>query len=664
MCSTDYYRKITPHPDDYVDIWKVEAKRDYERLIALGGRPTRPMRLHFMWKITMKDGMFTYRDEDENADVIQEPDVTSEENGLAFTHWSRESIKWKEELERWERFRETQQRYNQDRLETDLELENTDAELVDVLSKLDDWQLFEFIQQKKVHEAETIYTQCQRGMVRFQEIEIGTRTAASAPDVFEPIQGWLRYMQDGQKKLEASQDELLWVKNQWKEVLEEASHSIGASQKLQEQLEDKFEKQTNAIYRQLREKGARPSHAVYPPDRNAEFSQRIQHWISESSTFTAELWNWRIFLKWRRHRKNVDDPKPDSQKGPSQVYSCTELFEHLVEYRQCELDKAVSWVNCWRPQVRGYAEAEAGEEASLQEKRARPLANEDDEKLRDARAYAYAEQPHGRTKAEQAQVFVRRAEEKVSDAAKRLEESKQELQTVLAESGRLTTGDILVEDSKAQLQPRSPKSSSPQRLRKSRRLLKQDDPTREKQRRSKKEHLRKVGAKMDNTKTEQQTLQTSSMNPDLVGEDDDIEMTEAPSPALAHGVVKFEGAESRDTVMTDIEDPPNYTFSSPSICHPGPTTSAKSRHSNSVSAQGSTSRKTRSATKRDQASSDVVLGDTNEKPPAKKRKVQAFTQQQAKVLVNAASTNCPSAITNPPRRSERLKQKAAAKLVR
>lgn len=627
----------------------------------------------------MVDGMFNYRDEDQKADVIAEVDVTSEEDGLASDHWIQESKKWSEELEGWQKFKEAQRIHNQlGRSETELELENTDVNLVEVLFKLNDWQQFQFIHQRKVHEAMVYLEQCRKEITKSQNAMVAANGAESTREIQQSTNRWLLQMKRGQERLEASQEKLTWVKGQWTEVLAEAGHSIPATRNLQKQLEDKFEKQTNTIYRHLQQMGARPSRAVHPPDRNAEFPQRLQHWIFESSKFAAELRDWRMFMKWRLYMKNADAANQEGQKQVSQGESCSELFEDLVKYRQYELDKAISWVDCWQCRVRQCTKA--SESTSPQDRNIfRPVGDEGDEydesyeddgDEKGARAYAYG-QPD--TEAEQAQSYAMQAKEKVSVAAKQLEQSKKELESILAQCDPPSTGEIAAEDSGGQLSPTPPKSQAPGSLSKSRRPSnKRNSAAETSNRRSKKEKTRKGGAKASNTNTKQQAL--PSLNSNQIETDDDIEMSDVPSPRRFEATGELKTADSEDTVMPDAQYLPKHTPSRkpPSSRAQGPTSRMTRSATKLLS---TTSRKTRSATK---LLSGRVPKNTDKKPTIK---AKAFTEQQTMKLLSSASLHgnsasvhassasvhassanihVPSTHSPPPRRSERLKENAAA----
>lgn len=73
--------------------------------------------------------------------------------------------------------------------------------------------------------------------------------------------------------------------------------------------------------------------------------------------FTNELWDWKIFRLWRRRVRDSGNMDQEGRKLLSQGDSCSELFDDLVNYKQQKLDRAISWMNCWRHRARQYMEA-------------------------------------------------------------------------------------------------------------------------------------------------------------------------------------------------------------------------------------------------------------------------------------------------------------------
>lgn len=641
-----------------VDKLEADAKQYYDKLIELGGRPTRPINLHVPQKTTTADGISNYRDEDRQLGVTMEVLENDRDDSPEYTHWRQEMNKWDKELCRWHMFKATQRFHNEaGRPETDLELENTDAGLVEALAKLDDWQFFQSIHQNKVHEAERLLEQCQQKITNFHNSAVHASGPEIKRELQKPMNSRMLQMMSDHEQLVVAQKDLIWVRSQWTEVVAEVSRLIAEEPELQKQLEGKLEKQTNAIYHRLQQRGARPSHTVRPPNEDAEVPQRLHHWISESSEFSAELWNWRVFLGWRRRVKGADATDCEEQMQPTQVESSLELFEDHVGYCQSEFDKTSSWVDCWRSRPRPYKEPKTTFWFPQVSKESESDDDDDDDDYDDDDDFDGAIRAWSRA---QQEIYAINAEKKVSDAAKRLERSKQERQSILAECGRPSAGAMPVEDAGAPLPPTPPDSQSPKSSPKNRRSTNKRDSAGKAHRRSKKEKVRKAATRASNTNTEHQALPPLSSSPnqltekDQFSEEDDTEMSDvSDSPMPADPAEESEGAGSEDTIMSDIEDPSNHT-----LPHPSQSSTKPSRNANPRKLP-TTTRKTRSATKLDQALSTRVPKNTGKKPV---KKAKTFTDQQVATLLNAASAGSPSTGTAPLRRSERLREKAGRKV--
>ncbi|KAL9066462.1 MAG: hypothetical protein Q9161_007525 [Pseudevernia consocians] len=178
-------------------------------------------------------------------------------------------------------------------------------------------------------------------------------------------------------------------------------------------------------------------------------------------------------------------------------------------------------------------------------------------------------------------------------------------------------------------------------------------------RRSKKEKARKREAKRSGTDTKQQTLPIYTLGPNQVEADDDTEMSDVPEhPQLSEAIENVQGVDLEDKVMSDVEDTLDHSpsSSSRSKSHSRPTQNADSRNRPSPSAQGSTSRITRSTKNFDQALSGRIVKKIDKKPA---EQAKTFTEQQATALLTISVGYPPTGPTSL-RRSERLKEKAAA----
>ena len=590
-----------------------------------------------------------YRNEYERKNILTREDMIPEDARFVARHWAKEANAWHGELRRWQKFKQAQQTYHQcDRSELDLELENTDVTLVDALSKLNDWQEFHLMHVNEVHEAERFYELCQQGISRTH----GAMVVASSADPMlkfkESQTGWMSDMREAQEGLETSRKTLSWIKSQWPAVIAEACSLIAAAPKLlEQQLEAKFERQIKATYRTLQEKGARPSHAVNAPDKNASLPQRIQHWVSESSALDQELWEWRIFMAWRRHIRNSGNVDQQGRRVLSEGDSRSELFEDFVKYQQYGFDKAMSWVNCWRHQARKHRETHV-RRLRCKETASESVAywwnrcfyDDDDNKENEV------------AEAEKAEIYAVQAEGNVSVAAERLEIAKQKLQDILAESGPSSASVTPPAYTESQRPPTPPKSPSPEGLRKSQRSSSQKGSGGNKYRRSKKERARRREANMANANTEQHALPTVSLSSsNLNGNDEDTRMSDDAEDSNPIELKKKSNQkDSEDAVMSDTEDRADRLPSSPPGPHLRPIPQMDHTNVPSSSSPSPVSRRTRSATKRDQVPLGKVLKKPSKNKPIKKTKV--FTEQQQMALLNAAATEHPTAAPTSPGRNE------------
>ncbi|KAF6241780.1 hypothetical protein HO173_000492 [Letharia columbiana] len=148
--------------------YEARAKQHHDRLIEMGGRPTRPVRLQPTWNATYRDGLIYITDNQGELECTLSDDIDPMNH-----HWSRESAHFERELENWQRFRENQQRLQHlDRLETELELDDTDAGLINVLTRLSDWEEFEVFQDLICVDAFDFGDRCRLSFLQITKWEV------------------------------------------------------------------------------------------------------------------------------------------------------------------------------------------------------------------------------------------------------------------------------------------------------------------------------------------------------------------------------------------------------------------------------------------------------------------------------------------------------------
>ena len=640
----------------------------------MGGRPTRPIREQLTWNVTYKKGLVYLIDND------------GELQCTLSNHWLNESIQFGRELETWEIFKKCQGKFQQKaRLETQLELDNTDARLIEILTRMSDWKEFEVFENLDLVEALEFEDQCLHDYSRIMKWEGTADPLQTKLAVHEAMGTWLKRLEEIQEGKEAASKQVDWINGQWPKVVAESTRAISKTPELQCQLEAKFRKQTHGTFSTIQKLGGRPSHAVSPPDPSMDIFHKILYWSSETSNYKEELLDWKSFLDWRRYILGGSPFTESRSYRCPQFQSDLEFYAEFENFRLFQYDLAMKWLKCWQRVVRWHEEE-----------------GDDDDEAKGARSH------------------VRDSEREVTDAAARLEKSKQEHTRAIAEHGRQIGGKTETEcpeklcpatppvsGSKSsiapyspfppsprssqssqtpQLPPSPPSSQTPQsppsplssqtsqlppsppssqalhsseRLSKDRRSADKGSRAEKRRRRAKKEDTRKKVAEMGNTNTERKTIPPFSSSPPQAAEDDDIQMTDAlEDPRPMEPIKELEEANSEDTVMTDIEDSPNHILSTSSDFHSIPATSTASKRLPSPSTQGPTSRKTRSTPKLKHALDGKILKKTGKKPS---KKVKVFTEQQQELLLlNVASSNNSSMGSPSLRRSERLKEKAAA----
>ena len=604
-------------------------------------------------------------------------------------HWKQENIYFGNELANWRKFRKYQQDLQHlDRLEIGLELRDMSASSINALTSLSDWQDFEAFQYHNLTVATNFEDHCRQKFLEITEWKANTEQSSSSSPPHGAFGAWLYSFDRNQEAIEAANKQLKWIKDQWPKVATEASASVSMTPKLQSSVEANFEKQTLSAFSAIEKLGGRPSHAVNPPDESMDVLHRILYWSSETSKYTDELLHWKHFLEWRRGKPGEDSTLQMGEYQCPQLESVLEHSAMVEEFRKYEHENASIWLERWRRVVRWYEE-------EIEAPRWHVIRTETSRQNFPPKfLYVYAEA---------ARSHVRKSEQAVADAAARLGKSRQEHAHALSEHHQSLGDEIAIEcpqklclptpclpdsnslqssqsssfsssqlsppspspasshSSQPPVPPQSPQTShstpSPQsskRMYKGRRLLNKDSSADKRHRRSNKMNTRKE-AKIKNIDTEQQALSNFVFDSRNVEDDNDIPMeTALEDSSSLESIEQSCGAKFEDTVMTEVEDLPNAILSQilqPS--RPIPNTKFKKIP---VPAQGPTRRRTRYATKLDQAPNSRVLKNTNKKPA---KKAKTFTEQQAMTLLDAASDKASTSIGPPLRRSERLREKAA-----
>lgn len=675
--------------------YEARAKQDHDRLVEMGARPSRPLRLQPTWTATYKAGDIHLIDEEGDLETV----IPGWRDPMCY-HWVEESKYIENELSNWYKFRKYQQDLQPlNRLGLGLELEKTEAGLINALTSLSDWQEFEVFQYHILADASNLQDKCHQRFLGITEWGATREPSSTHSVAHDAIGNCLGLFERSRREFEAARKRLNWIKDQWPKVVAEALTSLSMAPELQASLEAKLRKQTFAAFSAIQKLEGRPSHAISPPEEHMDHLHRLLYWSSETSQYMEELSNWKSFLEWRRGKLGETSVAQKGEYQCPQFQSVLESHTDFEKFRQSEHEAALGWLKCRQRLVRWY-----------------------NEEIETSRYYVFdrkATQPQSTpwfvyVFAEAARSHLRDSEQKLADAAVRLEKASQERTYALSVHRESTGGETAMQcqqkpflpslpisdtdslrssqsssssSSQLSIRPTSPQAShssqppeflqspqpsqspkstnspqpshSPQsseRISKDRRQLSKGSTVENMHRRLKKNNVRKKEANISNINTEQQALPAFSLGSHDIKEDVGTQMTDIPTLSTSFEVIDGSWrVESADVGMTDSEDSPNHISPDVSQHHTRPVTNAHSKKLPSP-AQGHTSKKTRSTTKLDQASTSKVSKNKNKKPA---KKAKAFTEQQTMMLLNAASNQASTTNGSPLRRSERLKEKAA-----
>ena len=606
----------------------------------MGGRPSRLLRLQPTWNIAYRNDFIFITDDEGEVEGTISNDIDPMRH-----HWREECALFETELEKWQKFRACQQKYQHwERLETELELDNTDEALLEGLYKLGDWQEFEMFQGRLHHDALSFEDRCRRSFLWITSWEVPGGPNA---EVHRAICTWLLQMMRCQEELEAAKKDLDWIKDEWPKIIAEVVISVSKTPKLQSGLEEKFRRQTYATFNALQKLGGQPSHAISQPNDGLDDLQRVLHWNSETSKFMKDISKWKMFLAWRRENLG------DASTMEGQVYRCPtfgsplDRLAELEDFRRFEHEIALTWLRCWQRVVRWHKEEK----------------NNPDQP---GWLYDYSKI---------ARSHMTDSEKKVTDAAMQLEKSIQEHSNALSQLDKPVRDETKPQSPQIYTLPTPPQSNSgssrssrslssscspvstqslepsqparsPESPFQDRRSSKRCRSARKDCRRSKKEDARKHGKNMEHVNTDQQPLPSFHIPPPQLEIDDDAEMVDVQEDqSPVEGAEEYTTPESEDIVMADFENSSRPTLSHPSGSRSEPIMGNR------------TSKKVQSGRKIDQKVPGKILKNTGKKPT---KKAKTFTEKQTMALLNAASTEDSPKEFPQPRRSERIREKAAA----
>ena len=645
-------RDVTPSDLDWLEDYECDAYEYHDKLVEMGGRPTRQVREKPAGKaIYGKDEIRIVDDYGELQGT-----VGLDEN-LTVHHWISERALFKEELDRWEDFRNFQKTMVQvPLLKFSFDSNSMDQRLIDILVRLNDWREFQYYQRREVGFALGDIRHSTEAMKEIMHQEDASREAILSIEVRRTLakhfSDWDIFTK--QMDLEASQKQLAWIESQILAILAEACASLADDPSLQQQLEMKLKQQTNTFDQELKRLGAKSVCLVQYPHQTAQMTQRLCHWGSEITRIIAEYWEWKVFLRWRKNSQCIKTVvNTGEQASGGQVFDL-QIWQDYVSYRRDQLDRARLWVAGWQERIIFKANninTTPRQHLYMLESSISGLRRKVVEFQKDVQI---------------AEFRVRSAEQQLAEIATQQScfgTSNSTQQNNMHSSLRLDPLDsepaanvpedsMIPKDHRATSSTVSPVTGIADLVQLSAVL-------------NKEEEIREKGN--DNTKRQPVTVAEATVLDQVIA-NNDIQMTDAPSHPCPDGPIgNGEGSELpntprddvKDTSMTNFENLVNTCSRGASKVNSKGCSTRVERESPLPTHQASTSRKIRSAKTLDQPFSSRVRKHTGTKPT---RNPKASTREKTTAILSATSLENHPTDSPPLRRSQRLKEKAAASL--
>ena len=618
----------------------------------MGGRPTR--------RVLGKPAGKAVHGKDEirilDDDGKLQGTVALDEN-LTLHHWMNEHARFEEELDRWKDFRSHQQTLeHKSLLRLTFDRGSIEQKLISILVKLNDWREFQCYQQEvKVRKALMLIWRSTEDIKRIINGETISTEFPSRPEMEYVMENYFRYSQVflRQKRLETSRTQLAWIESQILEILVEACTSLEADVSLQQQLEMKLQQQANSFDQELKYLKARHVRSVQSPHQSAEIAQKLCHWGSEITRLMHEHFEWEMFVAWREKRSTTEETASVGEKVSNGHSSDLQIWEDYVLYRQTRLHGARNWVTGWEELLK------------MKESDLNTIPREHLSMLKSTISELQAD--------------VEKFQQEVQIAELRFRSAEQQLAELALQGSSLRTSDFTQSNVHPSLRLGPLDSGS--------NAIIPEDPTLPKDHRTTSSTVSPVtdipdSVQLSNVQNRGEEIRAKGLDsimrqpvtvaevvvPDLVIADNNIQTTDAPSHPCPDGAIgDGEGSgllhtprtDVKDALMTDVEDLVNNCSGSASKVHSkGRSTRAK-RKSPLPTHKAPTSRKLRSTKTLDQPFSSRVLKRAGKKPT---RNAKAFTRKKTKALLSATSIEESPTDSPPPRRSQRLKEKATASI--
>ena len=642
------HRQDTPTDEDMLEVYKSSAHRFHDTIVEMGGRPTRNILEELAGKAIHGENEIRIVDDHEELQM-----TLSLGTDLTVHHWQTEFTRFEEELDQWKEFRNYQYtKKPEPLLRIPFEPGDTDPKLANILVRLNDWREYQHYQLVKVSR---VSMSMWKSAEMIEDILRKDNGPNSSPEFRHGLTTCFEDLFPLQLDSAAFQTQLTWIESQALEILAEAHALLEADFVLCKTLEEKLEQQANAFEQELKDVEARPAPSEHHPYHSAGSAQRVCHWGSAVTRLMREYLEWKDFLSWRKKQPSTREATSIRERASSGQFSDLQVWNDYVSYRRYQLDMTRTWV-AGLQRLQSLREDNKNttprEHLSMLESFISEI-QADVKKFQlevyeaELRLYSAEQQLAGLSWQRLSSATIQTAQPSNKHPKTPLIPSESEATTSLpGVANCLRSASSPMDADRTSISTRSPSSAILGLVRPS------NAPSKG----------RGAQGEKSNTSKGQPVIVPTS-----VTANDATQIIEGPehsSPDEAIGDSKGEGdidtiiSDAEDALMTDVQNPTNTGADIVSGIHCKGRDIRNSRKPGLPINKVPTSRKTRSAQRHDRTLSSRVLKTAGKKPSTK---VKAFSDEQTMALLSATTVKGSRAGTQPLRRSQRLREKTAAR---
>lgn len=332
-------REITPDIEDQILELKDFTREQYDTLIALGGKPTRPIRMEPVWKASNEKGLLYIMD----AELKHK--ISLPEEDLIIFHWGQECSKFEEELQQWREFRNYQ---TSDKhpllLDTPLTSDVASPRLTAVLKRLNDWREYENWQWQKVNNTTKLKDRCRRALEGLREQGLASNDPEEKHAAqMSPLGNWLFNIERRGEEMTTQRKHLAWIRSQYHEILKEIHASLLASPSLLQELESSMQTQVDILRQDLQQLGFTCNPPVCCLDPHPCYRKRSLDLNAKTSQLLEQKQDFQTYVEWRQKGSKHESADCLWEGKPN-----FDLLKEYMDHRQSIMDNQTEQVESWQ----------------------------------------------------------------------------------------------------------------------------------------------------------------------------------------------------------------------------------------------------------------------------------------------------------------------------